>query len=188
VRRVLLNGVAIEYEEHGTGVPVVFSHGGSSDLRYWFPQRGSFAARYRFVTYSRRKGDVPAAVHVADLIAMVRRLEAEPVHLVGFSTAIGLRAALDEPELLRTLTIVEPNVPWMLEDAAADAELLAHWRDENERIRAEAETTASSRPRCGSSSSTIEAEVRSIFSPRACATGGSTTSVAAVPPHRRPSR
>lgn len=136
--RVLLNGVAIEYEEHGTGVPVVFSHGGSSDLRYWAPQRETFAARYRFVTYSRRKGDVSAASHVADLIAIVRRLGAGPVHLVGFSTAIGLRAALDEPELLRTLTIVEPNVPWLLEADDADAELLADWRNANDRIRAEA--------------------------------------------------
>jgi pimeloyl-ACP methyl ester carboxylesterase len=138
VARVLLNGVALEYEEHGAGVPVVFSHGGSSDLRYWAPQRETFGSRYRFVTYSRRKGDVSAATHVADLVAIVRRLDAGPVHLVGFSTAIALRAALAEPELLRTLTIVEPNVPWLLEADAADAELLAHWRDENERIGADA--------------------------------------------------
>jgi pimeloyl-ACP methyl ester carboxylesterase len=137
--RVLLSGAAVEYEEHGAGVPVVFSHGGSSDLRYWAPQRETFGARYRFVAYSRRKGDIPATTHVSDLSELVRRLGAGPVHLVGFSTAIALRAALDAPELLRTLTIVEPNVPWVLEDDAADAELLARWRAENERIRAEAE-------------------------------------------------
>jgi pimeloyl-ACP methyl ester carboxylesterase len=138
VTRLLLIGAAVEYEEYGTGVPVVFSHGGSSDLRYWAPQRETFGARYRFVTYSRRKGDVSAAAHVADLCELVRRLEAGPVHLVGFSTAIALRAALHEPEVLRTLTIVEPNVPWLLEDSPADEKVLAHWRAENERVHAEA--------------------------------------------------
>lgn len=136
--RVLLNGAAVEYDEHGTGVPVVFSHGGSSDLRYWAPQRKTFGARYRFVAYSRRQGDISAAAHVADLCEIVRRLDAGPVHLVGFSSAIALRAALHEPELLQTLTIVEPNVPWVLEGDPADAELLARWREENERLRAEA--------------------------------------------------
>jgi pimeloyl-ACP methyl ester carboxylesterase len=57
---------------------------------------------------------------------------------VGFSSAIALRAALHEPELLRTLTIVEPNVPWVLEGDAAGEKVLADWRRENERIRAEA--------------------------------------------------
>ena len=97
MQRLLVNGVAVEYEEHGTGVPVVFSHGGASDLRYWAPQRDAFAERYRFVVYSRPKGDVSAATQVADMSAIVRRLEAGPVHLVGFSTAIALRVAAHEP-------------------------------------------------------------------------------------------
>lgn len=97
MRRLLPNGVAVEYEERGTGVPVVFSHGGASDLRYWTPQRDAFAGRYRFVAYSRQKGDVPAATHVADLSAIVRQLDAGEVHLVGFSTAIALRVAGQSP-------------------------------------------------------------------------------------------
>jgi pimeloyl-ACP methyl ester carboxylesterase len=137
VQRVLLNGVAVEYEEHGAGVPVVFSHGGSSDLRYWAPQRDAFAGRFRFVSYSRQSGDVSAAEHVADLLALIRGL-AGPVHLVGFSSAVPLRAAAEAPELLRSLTIVEPNVPWVLEGDPAGERELAAWRGENERIRAEA--------------------------------------------------
>ena len=35
---VRVNGVDLEYVDEGTGVPVVFSHGGSSDLRYWEPR------------------------------------------------------------------------------------------------------------------------------------------------------
>ena len=142
-----MNGVDLEYEEQGTGIPVVFSHGGSSDLRYWEPQRELFARRYRFVAYSRRHHgltpwpadrDDSAEAHAADLLAIVRSLGAGPAHVVGFSTAIALRATLREPGLVRSLTIIEPNVPWLLEGDPDDEAALAGWRAENERIRREA--------------------------------------------------
>ncbi|MGI8862453.1 MAG: alpha/beta fold hydrolase [Gaiellaceae bacterium] len=144
---VHVNGVDLEYVDEGTGVPVVFSHGGGSDLRYWEPQREVFAARYRFVAYSHRfhgtdpwpaKGDYSSDAHTADLVAIMRRLEIGPVHLVGFSTGIALRATLCEPGLVRSLTIIEPNVPWLLEGNPEGEAVLAWWRDENERVRAEA--------------------------------------------------
>jgi pimeloyl-ACP methyl ester carboxylesterase len=147
VTRVQVNGVNLEYVDEGSGVPVVFSHGGGSDLRYWEPQREAFAARYRFVAYSHRfhgsgawpeEGDYSADAHVADLVAIMRRLEAGPVHLVGFSTGLALRATLHEPGLVRSLTIIEPNVPWLLEGDPEDEAVLAWWRDENERVEAEA--------------------------------------------------
>jgi pimeloyl-ACP methyl ester carboxylesterase len=142
-----VNGVDLEYIDEGTGVPVVFSHGGSSDLRYWEPQRPVFAARYRFVAYSQRfhgtgrwpaEGDYSAEAHVSDLVAVVRQLGPAPVHLVGFSAAIALRATLYEPSLVRSLTIIEPNVPWLLEGDPDGEAVLAWWRDRNERVRAEA--------------------------------------------------
>lgn len=144
---VQVNGVDLEYEDEGRGVPVVFSHGSGSDLRYWEPQREAFAARYRFVAYSRRwhglsawptEGDYSAEAHVADLVAIMRRLEAGPVHLVGLSTAIALRATLQEPGLVRSLTIIEPNVPWLLEGDPEGQAVLAWWRGENARVKAEA--------------------------------------------------
>lgn len=147
MRLVRVNGVELEYVDEGTGVPVVFSHGGGSDLRYWEPQREVFAARYRFVAYSHRfhgtgrwsdEDDYSADAHVADLVALMRRLEAGPVHLVGFSRETALRATLREPGLVRTLTIIEPNVPSLLEGNPKDEAVLAWWRGENERIRAEA--------------------------------------------------
>jgi pimeloyl-ACP methyl ester carboxylesterase len=140
-------GVNLEYVDEGTGTPVVFSHGGHSDMRYWQPQRKAFGARYRFVTYSRRfhgsstspaDGDYSAAAHVLDLVAVMRRLAAGPVHLVGFSTAIALHATLREPGLIRSLTIIEPNVPWLLEGDPEGERVLAWWRDENKRVTAEA--------------------------------------------------
>jgi len=143
-----VNGVELEYVEEGTVVPVVFSHGGGSDLRYWEPQRKVFAARYRFVAYSHRfhgaarwpaAGDYSADAHCTDLVAIVRRLEAGPVHLVGFSTGIALRATLREPCLVRSLTIIEPNVPWLLEEAPDGEAIRSWWTEENERVCTEAD-------------------------------------------------
>ena len=85
-----------------------------------------------------RNGDYSADAHAADLVAIIRRLESGPVHLVGFSTAIVLRATLREPGLVRSLTIIEPNVPWLLEGDPEGEAVLAWWRDENDRVRAEA--------------------------------------------------
>ncbi len=128
-------------------MPVVFSHGGSSDLRYWDPQREAFAARHRFVAYSRRfhgsgplphEGDNSDDAHVTDLLALIRGLDAGPAHVVGFSSAIALRATLRDPGLVRSLTIIEPNIPWLLEGDADGEATIAWWRAENERVRTEA--------------------------------------------------
>jgi pimeloyl-ACP methyl ester carboxylesterase len=147
VSQLRVNGVELDYVDEGTGVPVVFSHGGSSDIRYWEPQRTAFVARYRFVAYSHRfhgaasrspTSEISADAHAADLVAVMGQLDAGPVHLVGFSTAIALRATLREPRLVRSLTIVEPNVPWLLEGSPDGEAVLGRWRAENERVRTEA--------------------------------------------------
>jgi pimeloyl-ACP methyl ester carboxylesterase len=144
--RLRVNGVELECVDEGRGVPIVFSHGSGSDIRYWEPQRAVFAERYRFVAYGRRfhgpgswssTGDNSAEAHVADLLAIIRRLAAGSVHLVGFSTAIALRAVLERPDLIGTLTIVEPNVPWLLQGDAEGEAVIDWWRHENDRVRAE---------------------------------------------------
>jgi non-heme chloroperoxidase len=72
-------------------------------------------------------------------VAILRRLAAGAVHLVGFSTAIALRATLREVGLVRSLTIIEPNLPWLLEGDAEGEAVLAWWHDQNERVRVAAE-------------------------------------------------
>lgn len=145
--RIGVNGVEVESVDEGLGVPVVFSHGGSSDLRYWEPQRAAFASRGRFVAYSRRfhgagswptEADASNEAHASDLLEIARQLDVGPVHLVGFSAAVALHAAIAEPGLFRSLTIVEPNVPSLLEGDAAGEEVLSSWRRETSRIGAEA--------------------------------------------------
>lgn len=146
VEWVRVGEVKLEVVAAGSGPPVVFSHGGASDVRYWEPQRAAFVgAGYRFVAYSQRfrgrsrsapNADASAAAHARDLLGLLQSVGDGPVHVVGFSSAVAVRAAALDPSPFRTLTIVEPNVPWVLEGDPAGEEVLAWWRAENERVRA----------------------------------------------------
>jgi pimeloyl-ACP methyl ester carboxylesterase len=139
-----LNGTDLDVVDDGAGVAVVFSHGGASDLRYWERQREPFAARYRFVAYSQRgrggsaepAGGIDSAeTNALDLVALLRSLGPDRAHLVGFSSVVALRAALLAPDLLRSLTVIEPNAPWLLDGTDDGAAVLAGWRAANEALR-----------------------------------------------------
>ena len=144
--KALVNGVEIHYLAAGSGEAVVFSHGGSSDLRYWRPQLDTLSTHFRIVAYSRRfhgmshtESDLNTAeIHVADLVELIRLLGATPVHLVGFSTPIAVGATFAASDLVRSLTIIEPNMPWLLGAHPEDEKALSLWRKENDRVQSEA--------------------------------------------------
>jgi len=52
--KLLVNGTRLEVVEQGSGDPVVFIHGSSSDHRTWLPSLDAFGDRYRAIAYSRR--------------------------------------------------------------------------------------------------------------------------------------
>ncbi len=83
-------------------------------------------------------GGAAADDHADDLVALIRQLQAGPVHLVGFSAATALLAAQRAPDCLRTLTIIEPNVPSLLAGDEEGETILAWWRNQNDRVRADA--------------------------------------------------
>jgi pimeloyl-ACP methyl ester carboxylesterase len=115
-------GTTLAYHEQGEGEPVVFVHGGISDLRTWEQQLPAIGQDYRAITYSRRYSRPNAAIargaadpyeqHVADLAAFLRAIDAAPAHLVGSSQGafISLLTARDHPEVVRTLVLEEPDV------------------------------------------------------------------------------
>jgi pimeloyl-ACP methyl ester carboxylesterase len=123
-----VNGVDLAYIDQGTGAPVVFVHGAWMDLRYWEPQRQAMATQYLFMAYNLRyHGTAPwpdagqhysVATHAADLVAFIRQLHAGPVHLVGLSSGGRLvtLAALEHPDLVRSLTLAEPSLAELLTD------------------------------------------------------------------------
>ena len=45
---------ALAYVDHGTGEPIVFVHGGLSDVSYLEPIVATFAGQFRAISYSRR--------------------------------------------------------------------------------------------------------------------------------------
>jgi pimeloyl-ACP methyl ester carboxylesterase len=95
VTRVAVGGATVAYRELGAGEPVVFVHGGESDLRTWEQQLPAIAESHRAISYSRRHArpndDIPAGVddqmlvHVDDLAGFLSAVGAAPAHLVGNS-------------------------------------------------------------------------------------------------------
>ncbi len=117
-----VNGTTLAYSEQGEGEPVVFVHGGESDLRTWEQQLPAVGRSHRAIAYSRRyarpnedidpEADDPMLPHVDDLAAFLQEIDAAPAHLVGNSWGafICLLTAIRHPELVRTLVLQEPPV------------------------------------------------------------------------------
>ena len=94
-RTTTVNGTTLAYCEQGEGEPVVFVHGGISDLRTWERQLPAIGASHRAITYSRRyarpnqdiePGKLDRLLsHVDDLAAFLQSIDAAPAHLVGNS-------------------------------------------------------------------------------------------------------
>lgn len=115
-----VNGTDLAVHVQGDGTPLVFVHGGVSDLRTWSKQVEVFSATYRTILYSRRysrpsapippdAGD-PIRVHVEDLASLIQLLEAGPAHIVGHSWGglVSLLLAKQSPQLCLSLVLIEP--------------------------------------------------------------------------------
>lgn len=151
MRQLRVNGVDLFYREQGTGTPIVFVHGAWMDLRYWEPQQHAIAARYRFIAYTLRyHGTAPwpdngehysVATHTADLAAFVRQLNAGPVHLVGLSRGgrLAILVALQHPDLVRSLTVLEPPIDELLIDLPEVQPVRDAWTQAFASIRAAAQ-------------------------------------------------
>ncbi|HLM90555.1 MAG TPA: alpha/beta hydrolase [Thermoplasmata archaeon] len=123
---VEVGGVSLFWAERGTGPPVVFVHGIPTDYRAWDAQTSAFSGDFRTVTYSRRyaypnvrSGDLSDSTiqnNAADLAGLIQLLNLDPVHLVGHSYGgfIAAYLATRQPELLRSLTLVEPAIASLL--------------------------------------------------------------------------
>jgi 3-oxoadipate enol-lactonase len=102
----------------GSGTPLVLVNADWSTAGIWSPLVSLLADRYRLIRYDDRgfgRSSAPAASfsRLADLHAVVDRVTAGPVVIVGHSggggTALGL--ALSDPERIAALVLVAPGVP-----------------------------------------------------------------------------
>jgi len=114
-------GIRLAYLEEGSGQPVVLVHGLCADHRAWEPQIRVLSNHYRTVAYSRRfstinqnAGDIHEDTvlnNVEDLAGLIKKLQINPAHIVGHSYGgeIATYFAYKHPDLLRSLTIIEPS-------------------------------------------------------------------------------
>jgi pimeloyl-ACP methyl ester carboxylesterase len=114
-----LNGVEIYYEDHGSGYPVVMTHGYSSTSAMWQGQVGPLTERYRLITWDMRGHggtDSPAeqsayseAHTVEDMAALLRHLGIEQAVIGGLSLGgyMSLAFNLVHPEMVKALILCD---------------------------------------------------------------------------------
>jgi pimeloyl-ACP methyl ester carboxylesterase len=120
--RAAVNGLEVEYELRGSGEPVVLIHWGVGAA--WaepLMAEPALADGYRLLTYhragfagsSRIEGPISMAEHAKHCRLLMRHLEIERAHIVGHSSSavIALQLALDSPETVHTLALMEPARP-----------------------------------------------------------------------------
>ena len=113
---IAANLTNLYYEVNGAGQPLVFIHGLGSSTRDWESQGAEFSKSYQVVTFDLRghgRSDKPAgpyrmALFATDLADLLGALQIGPAHVVGISLggAVAFQFALDYPERVKTLTIV----------------------------------------------------------------------------------
>src|SRR5436853_3322016 len=126
LRNAHVGGMKLAYVRAGIGEPVVFVHGIPTDYRAWNSQIEPFSSKYQVIAYSRRLAQPnqnsmdyeksTIETNSADLVGLIEQLGISPVHLVGHSYG-GFAAAYcasTNPQLIHTLTLIEPAVSTML--------------------------------------------------------------------------
>ena len=121
-----VDGAELSYTDQGAGRPILFLHGAISDARVWSRYAPIISEDYRFIAYTQRYFGTNSwpddgqkfsrQTHIADLIAFVEGLGAGPVDLVtwSYSGEIGTYAALQRPDLFRSMMHYEPSVDALL--------------------------------------------------------------------------
>jgi pimeloyl-ACP methyl ester carboxylesterase len=119
MNRAALDDVELEYELHGDAEPVMLIHPGI--FADWFTRllrEPALISRYRLVHYhragcagsSRVAGPVSLARHAAYGRLLMQHLGIARAHVIGHSSSgnIALQLALDAPEVVQSLAILEP--------------------------------------------------------------------------------
>jgi len=119
--RAAANGIALNYEQTGSGPDVVLVHGLATNLAFWFLRSVPLLRQdFRLTAYDLRghgRSEMPSdgygsASMAADLLGLLDSLGLERAHLVGhsFGGAIALECALRAPGRVRSLTLVDTRL------------------------------------------------------------------------------
>jgi pimeloyl-ACP methyl ester carboxylesterase len=118
--RAKLNGVELDYEVRGAGEPVLLIDMLIADCFVPLLPEPALADGYRLIRYHKRgwvgstrtPPPMSIAEHAADAAALLEHLGVRRAHVAGHSTgaSIGAQLALDHPEKVHTLTLLEPTL------------------------------------------------------------------------------
>jgi pimeloyl-ACP methyl ester carboxylesterase len=119
MERAALEGIELEYEARGAGEPVVLIHPGH--FADWFAplvDEPALTEHYHVLRYhrvgcagsSRITGPVSLVQHAAHCRSLMRHLGIARAHVVGHSSSgnVALQLALDAPDAVHSLAILEP--------------------------------------------------------------------------------
>jgi pimeloyl-ACP methyl ester carboxylesterase len=127
-----INGVTLELWDRGSGEPVVFVHGSMGDECAAVLVEPALASQFRVIHYHRRgygnseRPEAPVTMRqqAADCRAVMQYLGVERAHCVGqsYGGAILLQMALDFPDAVHSLALLEPALPSVLGNSQAFTE------------------------------------------------------------------
>ena len=108
----------LAFDTRGEGVPLVFIHGFSFDMRTWDAQVETLSRDFQVVRYDLRgfgKSSVPTGPysHVRDLRGLIECLSLSAPVLIGLSLGanVALSCALDHPHTVRGLVLASSGLP-----------------------------------------------------------------------------
>lgn len=129
--RAAVDGLELQYELRGSGEPVVLIHWGVGAA--WAEpllDEPALADRYRLLSYHRAgfagsspiAGPISMAEHASHCRLLMRHLGIEQAHIVGHSSsaAIALQLALDAPDAVHSIALLEPARPSPSTEAQAE--------------------------------------------------------------------
>src|SRR5262245_1578701 len=133
-QRTKSNGVELEIRDRVSGEPVVFVHGAMGDECAAVLVEPALANQFRLIHYHRRgygnseapEAPVSISQQAADCRAVMQHLGVERAHCVGQSGGgvILLQTALDFPEAVHSLALLEPALPSVLGNSQAFTEMV----------------------------------------------------------------
>jgi len=126
-----VNGVSVYYEDHGSGLPLLLTHGYSSTGDMWRPQVEALSGRYRVIIWDMRghgRTDSPGApeayseaLTVADMCELLRSLRVRRAVVGGHSLGgyMSLAFHMAHPEMVRALVLCDTGPGYRSDRARA---------------------------------------------------------------------